>query len=117
MVCGAKAAQPILTGVWGGPQIIVTLGETGGNVQFSCASAGIDSPVRPDLKGKFSIVAQQSEFGTGPTPADRALATFPTRFAGHVDGDILHLAIERRGAEPAHYTLKRDRRVKLIRCM
>jgi hypothetical protein len=120
MACAADAAPPLpaLTGEWGGPQVRMSLTATGGKMEFDCASATIDAPVRPDPTGKFSAPGRHEAFTGGPTPADVAPPTTAAHFEGHVEGDTMHLTIHRKGETATQeYTLQRGRRVKIIRCM
>jgi hypothetical protein len=110
------AAHPALAGEWGGPQVHVSLGETGGRIDFACASATIDSAVHLDTGGKFSATGRHEEFAGGPTQADTTPPTTPARYSGQVDGDTLQLSVLRQGHAAETYTLQRGRRTKLIRC-
>ena len=114
----STAAGAPLVGDWGGRQIRLSLAETGGKVDFNCASASIDSAVMPDAKGSFTATGRYEAFDAGPMHnADAAPKTIAAHFTGHVDGNTLHLSVHRKGSEAESYTLERDRRVKLIRCM
>ena len=120
MACAAGAAPPLppLTGDWGGPRVRLSLTETGGKMDFDCASATIDAPIRLDAAGKFSAPGRHEAFAAGPTPADTAPPTTAARFEGHVEGDTMHLTVHLKGETATQeYTLQRGRRVKIIRCM
>ena len=105
-----------VTGEWGGPQVRLSLGDMSGQIEFSCASATIESPIRPDSTGKFSVAGHHTRFSGGPTPADTPGKAVVAMFTGHLDGDTLHLVVKYAGTEAESYTLERNRRVKLIRC-
>lgn len=114
---GTRAAvHPALVGEWGGPQVHLSLNETGGRIDFSCASATIDAAVQPDAGGKFNAAGRHEAFTGGPVQADAAPPSTPVRYAGWIDGDNLHLSILRKGAAAETYVLQRGRRSKLIRC-
>ena len=113
----ADASPPALTGEWGGPQVHLSLGDTGGTMEFSCASARIEAPVHPDAAGKFTVKGHHEAFSNGPTPADALRPITPAHFTGHVDGNTLHLSVHRPGATAENYTLERGRRTKMIRCV
>ena len=107
-----------LTGIWGGPQVRLSLTESGGKLELGCAAATIDSPVRLDKQGMFAVSGRYEQFASGQTDADAPPKFIKTRFVGHVDGDTLHLAVHLDGSKtPQDYTLQRGRRTKLINCM
>ena len=110
------ADHPALVGEWGAPQVRLSLGATGGRIEFSCAAATIDAAVHPDAAGTFSVAGRHEDFTGGPAPADTPPRTTPARFTGKVEGDILQLSVKREGAAAETYTLQRGRRTKLIRC-
>ncbi len=115
---GAAGPEPApLTGEWSGPQVRLSLIETGGRLDLACAAAAFDTPIRPDAAGKFSTTARYEAFGGGPTPADVPPRFETVRLTGHVEGDTLQLSIDRaKGVAPEAYTLQRGRRGKIIRC-
>ena len=121
LASGCAASPPTsapLIGEWGGPQVRLSLTAVGGKMEFDCASATIDAPIRPDPNGKFSAPGRHEAFTAGPTPADVAPPTTAAHFEGHVEGDTMHLTIHRKSETAAQeYTLQRGRRVKIIRCM
>lgn len=110
------ADHPALAGEWGAPQVRLSLGATGGRIEFSCAAATIDAAVLPDAAGNFNVAGRHEDFTGGPAPAGTPPRTTPARFTGKVDGDILQLSVKRQGAAAETYTLQRGRRTKLIRC-
>lgn len=110
------AAHPPLVGEWGGPQVHLSLDETGGRINFACASATIDSAVYLDAGGKFSAAGRHEDFAGGPAQADTAQPSTPARYTGQLDGDTLRLSVHRQGSAPEAYALQRGRRTKLIRC-
>lgn len=112
----AAAAEPGLAGNWGGPQVRLSLTETGGKLDMSCAAATIDGPIHPDASGKFSATGRYEAFVGGPTQADAPPTTTALHVMGHVEGNTMHITLHQKGAKAETYTLERDRRVKLIRC-
>jgi hypothetical protein len=106
-----------LTGEWGGPQARLVLTETGGQLDLSCASASLDTPIHLDAAGTFGAKGRYESFSGGPTLADVPPATTAAHFDGHVEGNTMHISIRREGEKTAErHILERGRRVKLIRC-
>ena len=119
LATGCASASPApLTGDWGGPQVRLSLTAAGGKMDFDCASATIEAPIRLDPAGKFSAPGRHEAFAGGPTLADAPPPMTAARFEGRVEGDTMHLTIHRKGETATQeYTLQRGRRVKIIRCV
>lgn len=109
------AAPAPLTGVWGGPDTILTLTAEGGRIEHGCG-AGTLGPLRPDASGKVRAEGRLEDYAGGPQRADTAPVTRAASFAGRVEGTTLHLTVTPAGGEPTAYTLVEGRRAKLIRC-
>lgn len=114
----AMPAAPLLTGNWGGFQVRVNLGEAGGRIDLDCASASIDTPVRPDGDGKFTVAGRLEAFTPGPDRRGDAAPVFTrVSFTGQVDGQTLYLTMQSAGSSTSRkFKLKRDVQVKIIRC-
>src|SRR4051794_15563558 len=55
--CGASATNDdpsLTTGLWGGPEVQVTVTSQGATTQFVCAHGTIDQLIAPDASGNFS---------------------------------------------------------------
>lgn len=118
-VPAAVSATPLLTGDWGGFQVRVILGEAGGRIELDCASASIDTPIRPDATGKFSAVGRLEVFTPGPDRrGDTAPVLHAASFTGQVEGQTLHLTMQASALGTLQkFKLKRDLQVKIIRCV
>lgn len=109
------AAPAPLTGVWGGPDTILTLTAEGGRIEHGCAS-GTLGPLRPDATGKVRADGHVEDHVAGPQAADVAPASRPALFEGKVEGQTLQLSVTPKGGAAQTYTLTQGRRAKLIRC-
>jgi hypothetical protein len=119
MVSSAAAPlHPALTGEWGGFQSRLTLDDAGGRLELDCASASLDSTVRPDADGKFSVDGRFEAYAPGPDRrGDMAPAFTEAHFNGQIDGRNLQLTVHLAGQEkPQEFALVRDRKIKIIRC-
>ena len=71
---GAKVAgnrfDTVLTGVWGGDQAILTVGEAGASLKTGCAEGHIAGPLRIDRRGRISAQGTFQSFTPGPQRAD-----------------------------------------------
>jgi hypothetical protein len=111
----AQAAPAPLTGVWGGDQTILTLRANGGSLESSCAQGQIKGPVVLDDKGQFAAEGSFQTFRGGPQREDETGAP-RAAFTGKVDGDTLVLTIQGDGP-PRRFSLTRDARPRLLRCL
>lgn len=109
------AAPAPLTGVWGGPDTLLTLTAEGGRIEHGCA-AGTLGPLRPDAAGRVAAEGRIEDYAAGPQRADAAPAVRPARFEGTVEGATLRLTVTPAGGPATSYELVAGRRVKLIRC-
>lgn len=111
----SAAAPAPLTGVWGGPDTVLTLTATGGRIEHGCG-AGTLGPLRPDAAGKVAADGQVEDYEAGPQRADAPSSARPARFEGKVDGATLELRVTPEGGAATTYMLTQGRRAKLIRC-
>jgi hypothetical protein len=108
-----------LTGNWGGPDISLTLTETGGRIQQGCSVTQIEAPVIPDTRGHFSVVGSRQQWGAGPQRADAPpSAGRPVQISGVVNGSIVNLDVADRhnARETEHHALRAGAHSKLVRC-
>ena len=114
----AAPVGPILTGEWGGIQTRLSLTETGGSLELDCASASIDSAVRPDAEGKFAATGRFQAFAPGPDRSGDTAPVFTKAvFDGQVEGKNLRLRMHLAGNKtPQDFALVRDRKARIIRC-
>lgn len=111
----SAAAPAPLSGVWGGPDTILTLTAEGGRIEHGCG-AGTLGPLRPDAAGMVAANGQIEDYAAGPQRADAPPSTRPARFEGRVEGATLELRVTPEGGPAATYVLTQGRRAKLIRC-
>jgi hypothetical protein len=101
-------------GVWGGEQVLLTVGETKAVLRLGCAEGELPAPIKLDSSGRFSLPGLFSTQTGGPsTSADRAVRA---RFDGVVHDNRLTLTVER-GAATETYQLTHGLQSKVIRCL
>ena len=110
-----NAATPPLVGRWGGDQVVFTLDARGGRLELGTSHAVLNGPVHPNAKGRFVAKGVYFSDPPGPTVADKAPDQTPARFEGVVGREDLTLKLKAKGATTEVFTLKANRRVKLIR--
>lgn len=111
------AAQPPLTGEWGGDRARLKLSPNGGRIDYDCGSGTIKGPLRLDSKGRFKANGDHEDYSSGPVSGDKAPALRSTIYRGSLRGDTLTLVVQVSGqSELRTLNLVRNKRVKLIRC-
>jgi hypothetical protein len=116
-IIAAPAAATPLSGTWAGEHLNLTIGADGATLESDCASGSIKGPLTPDAKGKFHATGQFEQYHPGPQRVEEGETPVnTTKFAGIVHGDTLALTVTAPGTAPQHYTLKRGKLAKLVRC-
>ena len=113
MTGAANPATP-LSGVWGAPGTMLTLGAEGARLEQDCAS-GSFGPVHADARGRFTAMGRFEAYQPGPQRVDETPGGNAS-FAGAIEGDTLRLTIRPADGAAHDLTLTRGKRVKLIRC-
>lgn len=115
---GAATMPSSLLGKWGGEHVRLTISAQGGRIERDCASGSFPAPIALDAKGRFEVRGRFNVDQPGPSRADAPAGGSNVLYKGQVDGDTLELEVIGRGeAAPERYTLSRNRRTKLVRCL
>ena len=118
LVAASPASAAVLSGVWGGDQAILTVGQDGASLKTGCAEGHIAGPVRIDRKGRISAHGTFQSFTPGPQRADEEPGALDAAFTGRLRGQTLRLSVRPAAERTAHsFTLHRDAHPKLIRCL
>ena len=106
-----------VTGEWGGAHIGLSLTESGGRLEYDCASGTIGQVV-PDRSGHFAAAGTHTPGHGGPDIEGEVLPTHATRFSGTVHGDRMTLVgrVEN-GVELGPFTLRRGAEPGIFRCL
>ncbi len=120
----AKQSQPthLLDGSWASPQLRLTMGATGGEIEMGCASGIMKGPIKLAKDGSFSASGTFEQHQGGPQHVDEdapaSHASHAARFRGTVAGDTMSLSILSAGARtPEKFQLRKGARLKIIRCL
>lgn len=106
------------SGVWGGPEIGVTLEGGQGTVEFDCASGTIDGPVFPGKGGIFSVKGTHRTGQSGPIKVGQIFRSQTATYAGTLlkDDMTLSVALED-GSNLGPFTLRRGAPAQLTPCL
>lgn len=114
----AAAPSGSIVGTWGGDRMMVTVTPTGATLKTDCAEGTIEAPVAIRSDGSFSSVGTFTRYHPGPQRADATPPDRSAAFTGHLSGaDGMTLIVHPQGGEESRYTLRRNARVKLVRCL
>lgn len=116
--CASVPAPSIpVTGDWGGTHVRLTLGPSGGALEYDCA-AGTIGPVVPDAAGRFTAQGTHTPGTGGPEIAGQPRPVVPARYAGRVRGDRMTLSgrIDS-GVALGPFTLRRGAEPIIFRCL
>lgn len=108
---------PALDGRWAGDRMIMTIGPDGATLQSDCAAGAISGPIALDRHGKFNARGNYHVYRGGPQQADVAPSRTVSTFRGRLAGDLLELSISNPGLPVATFKLRRDGKLKLVRCL
>lgn len=106
-----------MTGAWGGPHIGLTLGASGGRIDYDCASGTIAAVV-PGRAGAFDAAGTHTPGSGGPEIEGRVPPTYAARFSGMVRGDRMTLqGRAENGVDLGPFSLRRGAEPELLRCL
>ncbi len=116
--CATTVADRSLVGTWGGQHVELTLGATGGRLDYDCAVGTIDGPVIPRGDGSFEALGTHTPGQGGPDRVGEVRPAYQTRYSGIVTGNRMTLqARVENGVLLGPYALRRDAEPMLLRCL
>ena len=92
--CGALRTGPspaVLTGVWGGDHISLSIMAMSSRLEFDCAHGTIPDPLIIDAQGSFIAAGSFVREHGGPIRLDEAPDVHPAIYAGTVTGTTMQL--------------------------
>lgn len=117
MVTELASAAPI-EGQWAGDRLQLVIGPAGGRVEMDCASGRFPGPVMADAAGGFVAMGTFDQQQPGRQPADSSAKPGKARYVGELKEEGMRLTISSEGgAAPEVFNLRRDARIKLVRCL
>jgi hypothetical protein len=117
MNSGMAAGVP-LTGQWGGTHIGLTLTDTGGTIEYDCASGRLVEPLIPGPSGSFEAEGLHTPGHGGPAIEGEVLPTYRTHFTGTVHGNRMTLTGQVEiGVLLGPFALRRGAEAGIFRCL
>lgn len=113
---GAHAGP--IEGRWAGDRLQLVMGPGGGRVEMDCASGRFPGPVLADADGGFAVMGIFDQHRPGAQQADTPATPGKARYVGELKEGVLRLTISPEGgAAPEVFNLRKDARIKLVRCL
>jgi hypothetical protein len=117
--CPNGVAGTVVTGSWGGQHIGLTATANASEIEYDCAAGTIDGPIVLDGAGRFTATGTHTIGHGGPMRIDEVPDTHPARYAGRIRGNTmeLHVTLTDRNQDIGTFTLERDARSLVVRCL
>jgi hypothetical protein len=123
LMLAACAAMPPaspdpVVGQWGGTHIGLTLGPSGGPIEYDCAAGRITEPLVPRRDGSFAVAGTHTPGHGGPDRQGEVLPTFKVQFTGAVRGNRMTMQgrVEN-GVLLGPFALRRGAQAGIFRCL
>jgi hypothetical protein len=102
--------------LWGGDHIQLQILQTGGSLEFDCATGKITEPLRPNKTGAFTVQGTYSAEHAGPI-RDDSDPTQKATYVGRIEGGTMELEIVLgKDAKIGPYTLVRNQSGNVRKC-
>lgn len=88
----AKRPKTIKAGTWGGQHIQMNVANGSASIEYDCATATIDGPLKIDRRGRFDLRGTHTVEHPGPTRDERNQGA-PARYSGWTDGKRMKLTV------------------------
>ena len=115
---GPSGTGRITLGPWGGEHVLLTVKDTGADVQFDCAHGRVEEPIVLDDAQRFDVRGVFIREHGGPVKKDEAESSQPVRYKGTVNADRMSLTVapEGGGEDLGSFTLSKGSKGHLVRC-
>src|SRR5438034_10632137 len=124
--CGAFATSSVVrpdstrvaAGLWGGEHVGLTVTNTGGHVEFDCASGQISQPLMLDSVGRFSVEGIYVQERPGPVRIEDEPERKAASYSGRVDGKsmALNVTLVESTQDVGSFTLTYDAEPRVRKC-
>lgn len=114
-----KKMETVSIGKWGGRHIDMEVTAEGAQLDFDCAHATINQPLKLDGAGNFDVQGRYMREHGGPVRSDEDQDGAQARFKGHIAGKTLTLTITLDGSTESlgPFTLEHGKYSRIVKCM
>lgn len=115
----AKKMETVSIGSWGGQHIRMEVDANGAQLDFDCAHATINQPLKLDANGNFDATGFYVQERGGPVRANEDQSGQPAHFKGRLAGKALTLTIVLDSSADAigPFTLELGKNARIFKCM
>jgi hypothetical protein len=120
--CGSSptASSPmVLSGVWGGEHVTLTVNDTSSHLEFDCAHGDVPSALKPAADRTFAVSGTFVREHGGPIREDEKVDVRPATYIGRVTGQTMQLTIRLTDPDSliGTFTLTHGAPGRLLKCL
>jgi hypothetical protein len=114
-----KKTGAVSIGAWGGTHVGMEVRRDGAQLDFDCAHATINQPLKLDRRRSFDVPGLYAREHGGPVRADEDQSGSPARFKGRIVGKTLTLTVTLEGSAEVigSYTLRFGQAPRVFKCL
>lgn len=115
----AKRMETVSIGAWGGKHVQMEVSRDGAQLDFDCAHAVINQPLKLDRNRRFDVKGLYAQEHGGPIRADEDQTGRPARFKGSLSGKTLTLTVTLQGSTESigTFTLRFGQTPRVVKCL
>lgn len=91
--CAEDPPERVPPGVWGGVGLVLTVGSTGAEAEFDCATGTVTEPLLLDAAGRFAVAGTVTLGHGGPDREGDVPDVRRAAYRGRLSDDVLTLLI------------------------
>jgi hypothetical protein len=120
--CADSPTHPsgsVLSGVWGGDHVILTIADEGSRLEFDCAHGSVPGPLIPDRQGAFASPGLFVRERGGPIREGDPLDSHKATYAGTVTAHRMQLTVRltQTGELIGMFTLTEGVPGRVVKCL
>ena len=114
-----KKMETVKIGAWGGAHVQMEVNRDGAQLDFDCAHATINQPLKLDRSRRFDVPGLYAQEHGGPIRADEDQSGRPARFKGNLNGKTLTLTVTLDGSAESigTFTLRFGQLPRVVKCL